>query len=417
MKNCVNIVLIVLTLFFSNEAFSQSGRSDVLNLYIDCNTCNDDYIRQNIAFVNFVRDRKLADVHLIITYQNTGSGGREYQLRYIGQNDFVGQNDTLKFTTTPDNTVDEIRELRLKIFKLGLIQYVSKTDIASEISIDFELDTVAVAETALEDNDKWDSWIFEIGANGHVNGQEVYKRTNISSDILVERVTPKLKVEFGLSNRYSKEKYDLGDEDVYISESVNYHFKNKVVFSLNDHWSVGETSGLMHSSYSNRYLNAYFRPAIEYNVFPYSESFDRQLRMMYSIGPVYNNYIDTTIFNKDEELLFRQSLSIAYKVVKSWGTVSASVISKSYMHDFALNNIYSYLSTNIRLFKGFSLRVSGGASMIRDQIGLPKGEATQEDVFLQQREMATAYNYWGSMGVSYTFGSMYNNVVNPRFGN
>ncbi len=119
----------------------------------------------------------------------------------------------------------------------------------------------------------------------------------------------------------------------------------------------------------------------------------------------------------DKELLYRQSFAVAYKVVKPWGSISASVIGQSYLHDLNLNNLYSYLSTNLRLFKGFSLSISGGASLIRDQIALPKGEATQEDIFLQQREMATAYSYWGSVGISYTFGSLYNNVVNPRFGN
>ncbi len=121
-------------------SFSQSSRSDALNLYIDCSTCDNDYMRQNISFVNFVRDRKVADVHVIITYQNTGSGGEEYQLKFFGQNKFEGTADTLKFTTTPDNTGDEIRILRLNMLKLGLMQFVAKTDLASEISIAFTSD-------------------------------------------------------------------------------------------------------------------------------------------------------------------------------------------------------------------------------------------------------------------------------------
>lgn len=412
MHRYIKIVLLGLLLAFTCKSFSQSNRSDALNLYIDCNTCDNDYIRQNISFVNFVRDRKVADVHVIITYQNTGSGGEEYQLKFIGQNVFEGQADTLKFTTTPDNTGDEIRELRLNMLKLGLMQFVAKTGLASEITIDFTSDE---EEETIED--KWDSWVFEISGDAWVNGQETYKNTNLYADISAERITPELKMEYELSSMFSNSKFDLGDGEIYISESVYYSFANFVVFSLNEHWSVGESSGLDHATYTNRYLSAYFRPAIEYNIFPYSESSDRQLRINYSIGPQYNIYIDTTIFNKNEELLYRQSLGVAYKVVKPWGSISASLVGKSYMHDLNLNNLYSYVSTDLRLFKGLSLNLSAGASLIRDQIALPKGEATQEDIFLQQREMATAYSYWGSVGVSYTFGSLYNNVVNPRFGN
>jgi len=53
--------------------------------------------------------------------------------------------------------------------------------------------------------------------------------------------------------------------------------------------------------------------------------------------------------------------------------------------------------------------------MIHDQLSLPAGGATQEEILLHRQELETAYSYWGSMGISYTFGSIYNNIVNPRF--
>ncbi|MDZ7341730.1 MAG: hypothetical protein ONB27_10280 [candidate division KSB1 bacterium] len=47
---------------------------------------------------------------------------------------------------------------------------------------------------------------------------------------------------------------------------------------------------------------------------------------------------------------------------------------------------------------------------------LPLAGATLEEVLLRQRQLETSYNYWTSIGLSYTFGSIYNNIVNPRFG-
>jgi len=34
---------------------------------------------------------------------------------------------------------------------------------------------------------------------------------------------------------------------------------------------------------------------------------------------------------------------------------------------------------------------------------------------VRQRQLRTSYRYYLAVGISYTFGSIYNNVVNPRF--
>ena len=46
-----------------------------------------------------------------------------------------------------------------------------------------------------------------------------------------------------------------------------------------------------------------------------------------------------------------------------------------------------------------------------------KGNLTREEVLLRQSQLATTYRAFIYMGISYTFGSVLNNVVNPRFGN
>jgi len=47
---------------------------------------------------------------------------------------------------------------------------------------------------------------------------------------------------------------------------------------------------------------------------------------------------------------------------------------------------------------------------------LAKGEASLEEILLRRKELATEYEYSLSIGLSFTFGSIYSNVVNPRFG-
>jgi len=73
-------------------------------------------------------------------------------------------------------------------------------------------------------------------------------------------------------------------------------------------------------------------------------------------------------------------------------------------------------SVDLRLFKGFSLFVFGQLSLLRDQLYLPKGDLSDEDRLLRLRQLETSYTYFVSFGLSYSFGSIFNNVVNPRFG-
>ena len=55
-------------------------------------------------------------------------------------------------------------------------------------------------------------------------------------------------------------------------------------------------------------------------------------------------------------------------------------------------------------------------SWIHDQLYLRKGSATTTSVLLRQQALKTSYSYYGNVGLNYTFGSIFNNIVNPRFG-
>ena len=60
--------------------------------------------------------------------------------------------------------------------------------------------------------------------------------------------------------------------------------------------------------------------------------------------------------------------------------------------------------------------MSGNYGWIRDQLYLPIADYSEAEILLRQRALATNFNYFTSFGVSYRFGSIFNNVVNPRFG-
>jgi hypothetical protein len=169
-------------------------------------------------------------------------------------------------------------------------------------------------------------------------------------------------------------------------------------------------------SYQNQDFFVEALPGIEYDLFPYSESTRRQLRILYSAGYNFVNYHDTTIYNKTEEHLWLHRMSAVYEVVQKWGSIDVSCGYSNYLHDWSKNNLDFGASISLRIAKGLSVRLFGSYSIIHDQLGLVKGGATEEEILLQIKEIETQYSYYTSFGFSYTFGSIYNNVVNPRFG-
>jgi hypothetical protein len=71
---------------------------------------------------------------------------------------------------------------------------------------------------------------------------------------------------------------------------------------------------------------------------------------------------------------------------------------------------------NLRLYKGLSVYVIGGYSWIHDQLSLLGREPTYEEQLLRQRELPMHSNYFGAVGLQFQFGSIFTNVINPRFG-
>ena len=158
-------------------------------------------------------------------------------------------------------------------------------------------------------------------------------------------------------------------------------------------------------------------PGIEYDLFPYSESTRRQLRFLYTAGYNFVTYVDTTIYDRTKENLWSQSFSASYEVVQKWGNIDMTIGYSNYLHDWSKNNIYTQASIELRIAKGLSLSLGGYAALIHDQLGLVKKDVPVDQILLRRQQLATQYEYFVSFGVTYTFGSIYNNVVNPRFGN
>jgi hypothetical protein len=291
------------------------------------------------------------------------------------------------------------------------MRYVAKTPLAEYMKISF---TEPLSETV--SSDKWNSWVYSAQIYGFLNGEKSYKTTYLNGSLSANRVTEDWKINLRARYNYNIDQFEIDDE-IIKSENNSTSFNSLIVRSISDHWSYGGSLYLGSSSYSNLNMSVIVMPGIEYDLFPYSESTRKQLRLLYSIGYGYSNYIDTTIYNKTREGHFQHSFSAAYTVVQKWGSVNVSLNYSNYLHDWSKNNLSVYGGIEWRIVKGLSVDFGGSASLIHDQLGLVKGGATTEEVLLRRKELETQFQYFGSFGLTFTFGSIYNNVVNPRFGN
>ena len=413
------IILFILVACFLAVPFTsaQDEQVDIEELkkaapkvFLDCSSCDIQHIKTEITFVNYVRDRKEAQVHILITTLSTGSGGREYTISYIGQLDFEGINDTHKYFSEQNDTQDEIRQGLIEALKRGLMSYVAKTPIASRIDISYAGE---VQQEATED--KWDNWVFRLSGSGYFNGQKSYKASYLSSSLSASRITEEWKIRMSASLNHEKGIYAYEDTEIEsIQKSMN--FDGLVVKSLGEHWSVGASVRADSSTYENVDFSLSVAPAVEFNLYPYSESTRRELRFLYRIGFQTIKYREETIYDKTSENLWRESLSVTLDIKEKWGSISTSLSGSHYFHDFSKNRIDIFSILNIRLFKGLSFFAFGGGSKIRDQLSLEKGGASYEEVLLRLKQLETDYSYFFSVGLSFTFGSIFTNVVNPRFG-
>lgn len=408
-----SLLIFGLSLFFcaaySQEKVVESDtiRKDALNVYMSASS----FVKKEITFINYVRDLKVADLYIISTYQTTGSGGTAYTYFLVGQNKYEGMKDTIVVNSSPDDTEDIIRTRQVKALKMGLMRYILKTPLAEYFNISF---TQAVKETV--STDKWKNWVFSTSLYAYLDGEQSYKATDLDGAFSADHVTEKNKFNFSYSYSWSNSDYDMADGSVYNSYSRNQYAYLLYVKGLNDHWSVGASSNANSSIYHNYDLAVSLSPGIEYDIFPYSQATRRQLRLLYTAGFEFCNYHDTTIYNKTKENLLLQTLSASYKVIEKWGSINLRMYWNNYLKNWKYNNLSIYGNMSIRIVKGLSLGIGGGAALVHDQLSLVKGGATYEEMLLRRKEIATQYTYYTNFSLSYTFGSIYNNAVNPRFG-
>lgn len=411
--NFLLIILAGMQIVVAPAAGAQAPQSLVVDpaqdrprVFVESSDFDQAALQAELPFVIPVEDKSRAQVWIVVE-----TGPSDTRVRFTGLAEFDQKNLLITCPALPGESAAEKKARVLQTIKLGLLKYVSKTPAASLVEVRL-LD--AVKPTAVVD--PWKFWVFSAGVNAFVNGEKSYKSQMWFGNFSANRVTPEWKIRLGLNGSFNTNTYTIGDY-AYNSQSNSKGLSGLVAKSLGEHWSVGAFLQISSATYDNTAWSVMPAPAVEYNLFPYSQSTQKQLRFLYTLGPKLVRYREVTVYDKLKQTLLSENLSASLDLTQPWGTISASLEGSHYFHDFKKYRLELFGAVSVRLFRGLNINFQGGGSRIHDQLSLPQGGASLEEVLLQRKQLETGYNYYFSAGFSYSFGSIFSKVINPRFGN
>jgi hypothetical protein len=402
------------------RAFQEPGAAspgaDRLRVYLDCSrgACDEDLYRQEIRFVTWVREPQDAQVHVIQTSQDAG-GGRRYTLDLIGRQDVAEMTDRYTHASSATDVEDEVVRALVHVLSLGLVRYAVAAGFGEALN-------VAVGEPPAGDvpgpgsvqEDPWDQWVFEVEADASYESEDLQESRQLGAGLSANRTTEAWKLNIRAQGEFERERFELSDRTEH-NDQDSWSVSTFAVKSLGSHLGVGAEVSADNSTQLNRKLLLGLGSGLEYNYFPYAQSSRRVLFTRYIVSAERAQYQDTTVLGVLDETVFRHEVSVEYEAREPWGNASLGAGVRQYLDrpDAWSLNVEAFL--RYRIFRGLAVVLDAEYERVRDQIYLSEEELSDEDVLLGRRRLPTASRTDIGIGLSYSFGSIFNDVVNERF--
>ena len=242
-----------------------SGTQSVPRLYrVDI-----DNQRQNVTFVDYVRDRASADLHVLVTTQDTGGGGTLWVIKFIGLGQVQNQDRTFSFATAQRATHDDRRKEFARLFRIGLAGYAANSSIAPQL----EVAGTTGGGAGNRRNGSRNFWIFRLSASGDLAGEQsstTPTRTVFRSRAAARPRTGRLTCR---PMAMPIEGCSRSGEDRRIqSRRDSWTLGGLVVKSLGGKAGAGFVASMARSSVTNIDQSTRFAAGVEHHFFPYSES-------------------------------------------------------------------------------------------------------------------------------------------------
>lgn len=402
----------------AQEPVSEPGPEDsLLRVFLDCEPriCDFDHFRREVSFVNYVRDRADAELHVLVTWQETAAGGEAFELYFMGLDERTGQSDTLRFVSQESDSEEEVRAGLTQAFKLGLVRYAAPTSAGPLLDIRYTAPAEA-RQQATAASDPWNLWVFSVRAGAELEGESRQSSQAFDGSFSASRTTEGLKIDLSSYAEFEEEEFELNSGEVLVSTSRDLNHEGLIVWSLGPHWSAGVRASALTSTRVNQDLTIRAAPALQYSLYPYAESTRRQITFLYSLGLASFDYEEVTLFDKAKEIHAEHRMEVSAEFQQPWGEINGALEASMFLHDPSLHRIDLFARGEYRIVRGLNLDLTGSVARVKDQIYVSRENIPDEDILLERRQLGTDFVYELEVGFSFTFGSVFNNVVNPRMG-
>jgi hypothetical protein len=377
-----------------------------------------------MTWVNWMRERQDADFHLLVTSEQTGSGGRRYVLVAIGQRAYAGQTDTLEFSSAPNDAVDVTRTSILRVVGQLMVPHAAKGALGSRLTIAYKPPEGGAAAAGAPATDKWNFWTFSISGNGFMDGESRQSFQEMWGDLSANRTTDAWKIRFNMNTSYGQSKFTFEDDtgtgpytETFTAIRRSSNLSGMAVKSFGDHWSFGARGIVSNTVFNNLDLATQVSAAMEWDYFPYREFTRKKFAVLYTVGIRDLNYNIETIYGKTEETRPVHTLDATFGARQKWGQANITLFGSQYLDGLKYYNAGIRGGMEVNLGRGLTFNVDGQLSRVRNQLYLPNEGLAPEEVVARLRSLQTNYRYFTFFGITYRFGSIFNSVVNPRFGN
>ena len=268
-----------------------TGAQEKLKVYIDCGPCDMDYLKRRITWLEYVRDPSLADLHIWSRDQQTGSGGSHYIFHFSGHHDMEKIQFELDYHAPKVKSDLEIQNDFTKLIMSGSLPFIAQQGNLPTIGLE-NLEN----ETAIDpEKDFWKNWVFDVGMDIGAEVESNRKDLEMEGMIRTRHTTEKWRIRSELE--YELEQNEVHREDVdFVSTLKNIDFEASTVRSINDHWSAGIFLDIWNNSVRNTRIGTRLNAALEYNIFPYWKSHQKEFTLAYYLGPVDMTYLEETIY-------------------------------------------------------------------------------------------------------------------------
>jgi hypothetical protein len=383
-----------------------------LRVVLHCPDCDAAFLKTSIGFAEFVTDASAAEV--AVTVSAPSGTSTEWRLAFAGRGRFAGRDRALTFSAEGAAATEATRAEIARCLKLGLADYAIETGAGPQLDVTFKKPSTS-SSTPQQQKDRWNYWIFRVGMDSYGNGESSNVSRSFYFNSSANRTTENWKIRIGGYRSLNENTFDLGDGEKVESKLSDWSTDTLIVKSVTGHFSIGMTGSLSGSSFSNEKRVVQFAPGVEFDVFPYKESTKRSLTFQYTVGGAHYDYEAETIFGKLTDNIATHKLNTSLGLSQPWGEAGGTFVFTQQLSSLDRTRLRVSGGISVRLMKGLTVNSSASYDRIRDQFTLEKGEASEEEVLLRQRQLATGHRYSFSVGFAFSFGALGNKTVNPRF--